>query len=50
MTALKNTPWIAQEAEKVGKSPDFLYCKEMLESTGIVTVPGSGFRQASLLS
>ena len=29
----------------MGKAPDFLYCKELLENTGIVTVPGSGFRQ-----
>ena len=36
-----------QEAEKIGKAPDFLYCKELLENTGIVTVPGSGFRQVS---
>ena len=38
--------WL-QEAEKMGKAPDFVYCKELLENTGIVTVPGSGFRQAS---
>ena len=31
----------------MGKAPDFLYCKELLENTGIVTVPGSGFRQVS---
>lgn len=34
-----------QAAKKVGKSPDFLYCRELLESKGIVTVPGSGFKQ-----
>lgn len=30
--------------EKV--APDFLYCLEMLNETGIQTVPGSGFGQA----
>ena len=39
---------IAQEAEKIGKAPDFFYCKCMLEETGIVTVPGSGFQQVVL--
>ena len=39
---------VVQEAEKIGKAPDFLYCKELLENTGIVTVPGSGFRQVAL--
>lgn len=27
------------------KQPDFLYCMELLDQTGIVTVPGSGFGQ-----
>lgn len=40
-----DTQWTVQEAEKIGKAPDFLYCKELLDNTGIVTVPGSGFRQ-----
>lgn len=31
-----------------GRQPDFLYCMELLERTGIVTVPGSGFGQARL--
>lgn len=34
-----------EEARKIGKSPDFLYCKQLLEQTGIVVVPGSGFGQ-----
>ena len=38
-----------QEAEKIGKAPDFLYCKELLDNTGIVTVPGSGFRQVHFI-
>lgn len=29
----------------MGKAPDFFYCKQLLEETGIVTVPGSGFKQ-----
>ncbi|KAL4420999.1 hypothetical protein ABPG77_001318, partial [Micractinium sp. CCAP 211/92] len=33
-------------AEKLGKPADFLYCMELLDQTGIVTVPGSSFGQA----
>jgi alanine transaminase len=33
-------------AEKAGKAPDAFYCLAMLDATGIVTVPGSGFGQA----
>ena len=29
-----------------GKQPDWLYCRDLLVSTGIVVVPGSGFGQA----
>jgi alanine transaminase len=32
-------------AAAAGKAADFLYCKELLESTGVVAVPGSGFKQ-----
>lgn len=32
-------------AKKAGKSPDDFYCLEMLDATGICTVPGSGFGQ-----
>lgn len=32
-------------AEKAGKAPDMLYCSELLEGTGIVAIPGSGFKQ-----
>ena len=28
-----------------GKQPDFVYCMEMVDKTGIMTVPGSGFGQ-----
>lgn len=37
-----------QEADKIGKAPDFFYCKSLLEETGVVTVPGSGFQQVSI--
>lgn len=29
-----------------GKTPDWLYARELLVNTGIVVVPGSGFGQA----
>ncbi len=35
-----------QEAKSLGKEPDFLYCMDMVNQTGIMTVPGSGFKQA----
>lgn len=36
----------AQEAAKAkGKTADFLYCLELLEETGLSTVPGAGFGQ-----
>ncbi|XP_027197526.2 alanine aminotransferase 2-like [Dermatophagoides pteronyssinus] len=34
-----------EEAEKLGQKPDFFYCKQLLEETGICLVPGSGFGQ-----
>lgn len=33
------------EAGRLQRAPDWLYCKELLEATGIVVVPGSGFGQ-----
>jgi alanine transaminase len=36
----------AAEAEKT--APDAFYCKRLLNATGIVVVPGSGFGQVSL--
>nr|QKY15195.1 alanine aminotransferase (GPT) [Polytomella parva] len=33
------------EAKRIGKQPDWLYSREMLDATGIVVVPGSGFGQ-----
>ena len=32
-----------EEARSQGKTPDFLYCLDMVNKTGIMTVPGSGF-------
>ncbi|CAJ1444241.1 unnamed protein product, partial [Effrenium voratum] len=34
-----------QEARSAGKAPDMLYCIKMLEATGVIVVPGSGFGQ-----
>ena len=34
-----------KEAEEQGKAADFVYCMKLLDKTGIVTVPGSGFQQ-----
>ena len=34
----------------MGKAPDFFYCKSLLEETGVITVPGSGFKQARALA
>merc|ERR1711904_702494 len=34
-----------EEARAAGGEPDGLYCMKMLEATGVVTVPGSGFGQ-----
>lgn len=35
----------AEAAAAKGKPADWLYCSELLEATGIVVVPGSGFGQ-----
>jgi alanine transaminase len=32
-----------KEAESRKVQPDFLYCLDMVNETGIMTVPGSGF-------
>lgn len=34
-----------EAAKKKGVQPDFLYCMDLVEETGIMTVPGSGFGQ-----
>ncbi|SCV04371.1 LAMI_0H15588g1_1 [Lachancea mirantina] len=35
------------KARELGCTPDEFYCKELLEATGICTVPGSGFGQVA---
>eukprot|EP00850_Spirogloea_muscicola_P012605 SM000082S22847 [mRNA] locus=s82:191590:196000:- [translate_table: standard] len=42
---LKLSDGAIKAAEKAGKAPDTFYCLELLEATGISTVPGSGFGQ-----
>lgn len=32
-------------AAQQNRSPEYIYCLELLESTGIVVVPGKGFQQ-----
>ncbi len=34
-----------EAAKKAGLEPDAFYCMSLLEATGVVTVPGSGFKQ-----
>ena len=34
-----------EESLAMGKQPDFRYCLDMVNETGIMTVPGSGFGQ-----
>jgi alanine transaminase len=34
-----------EDAKKIGKAPDTMYCLQLLDRTGIVLVPGSGFHQ-----
>ena len=38
-------PKFVEEASKLGKQPDFLWAKHMLEEAGVCVVPGSGFGQ-----
>ena len=38
-------PGAVRAAEKAGKAPDVFYCLELLDATGVVVVPGSGFGQ-----
>ena len=46
-----NLPQKAIEAAKAEKTaPDAFYCRRLLNATGIVVVPGSGFGQVSDLS
>jgi alanine transaminase len=34
-----------EEAKSHKKQPDYYYCEKLLENTGLITVPGSGFGQ-----
>jgi len=43
--SIRLPPKAMQAAEKLGKSPDALYCLRLLQATGICVVPGSGFGQ-----
>jgi len=36
-----------EAAKSLGKSPDTMYCLQLLDSTGLCVVPGSGFGQES---
>lgn len=38
-------PAFIEQAKKLGKQPDVLYCLELLHETGLSCVPGSGFLQ-----
>lgn len=38
-------PRAIEAAKKAGKAPDTFYCLQMLDQTGVVVVPGSGFGQ-----
>eukprot|EP00475_Leptophrys_vorax_P045526 TRINITY_DN9475_c0_g1_i1.p1 TRINITY_DN9475_c0_g1~~TRINITY_DN9475_c0_g1_i1.p1 ORF type:complete len:374 (+),score=90.86 TRINITY_DN9475_c0_g1_i1:626-1747(+) len=38
-------PKAIESAKKEGQLPDTFYCTKLLEATGIVVVPGSGFKQ-----
>lgn len=42
---IKLPPKAIDAAKAKGEAPDFLYCMELLEHTGVVVVPGSGFQQ-----
>nr|CAH7713241.1 unnamed protein product [Callosobruchus chinensis] len=42
---MKLPPKAVEAAKKAGKAPDVFYAFELLESTGICIVPGSGFGQ-----
>lgn len=44
-TQIRLPPKAMEAAKALGKAPDVYYCLKLLESTGISTVPGSGFGQ-----
>ena len=43
--SIKMSPKAIEMAENLNITPDFMYCMDMLNETGIMTVPGSGFGQ-----
>jgi len=43
--SIKMSPKALAMAESMQVAPDFMYCMDMLNETGIMTVPGSGFGQ-----
>ena len=42
---VKMSPKALEKASKMGVPADFMYCMDMVNETGIMTVPGSGFGQ-----
>jgi alanine transaminase len=38
---------VIKAAKDAGTAPDTFYCRRLLDATGIVVVPGSGFRQVT---
>ena len=42
---IKLPPKAIAAAKAANMAPDAFYCMAMLEATGVVTVPGSGFKQ-----
>lgn len=36
---------VIKEASSLGMQPDAFYCMQLLESTGLCVIPGSGFGQ-----
>ena len=47
ITSYHLTAKAIETARASGLEPDALYCMELLENTGVVVVPGSGFGQKS---
>jgi len=41
--SVKMSPKAIARAKLQNVTPDFMYCMDMLNETGIMTVPGSGF-------
>jgi aspartate/methionine/tyrosine aminotransferase len=41
---------VIKAAKDAGTAPDTFYCRRLLDATGIVVVPGSGFRQVTKIT